>query len=161
MDVFKYISYIKVYVGNIINTMDWDLYFMQIADVVSKRSPDIHTKHGCVLVDANNRIISTGYNGPIKGLPNDIVPTNRPHKYLWMMHAEDNAVLFAKCDLEGTTAYITGHPCAACFRRIVQAGVKRVVYGMTMSSCIDSDDLKMCDTVARAMNIEMLNIEDI
>ena len=42
--------------------MDWDLYFMKIARAVSIRSPDLHTKHGCVLVDSRNRIISTGYN---------------------------------------------------------------------------------------------------
>ena len=141
--------------------MDWDLYFMKIARAVSIRSPDLHTKHGCVLVDSRNRIISTGYNGPIKGLSNDSVPTTRPEKYLWMIHAEDNAVLFAKCDLEGTTAYITGYPCAPCFRRLVQAGVKRIVYGMTMSSCINVDDLRMCHAVSKAMNISMLNIEEV
>ena len=90
--------------------MDWDEYFMTIADDVSLRSPDPHTKHGCVLVDTNNRIVSTGYNGPIKGLDHALVELKRPHKYNWMIHAEDNAVLFAKCNLEGCTAYITGHP---------------------------------------------------
>ncbi len=140
-------------------TVDWDCYFINIAHAVSDRSPDPTTKHGCVLVDKNNRIISTGYNGPIKGLPSHCVETTRPAKYKWMIHAEDNAVLFAKCDLEGSTAYITGHPCAACFRRLVQAGIRRIVYGMTMSSCITTDDFKMCNTVSRELGIEMLNIE--
>lgn len=138
--------------------MDWDSYFMQIADDVSVRSPDPTTKHGCVIVDKNNRIISTGYNGPVKGLDHSIVDLDRPGKYNWMIHAEDNAVLFSKCDLDGCTAYITGHPCADCFRRLAQAGVKRVCYGNRMSACITPDQFKVCYKVCKGLGIEMLNI---
>lgn len=138
--------------------MDWDEYFMTIAEDVSLRSPDPHTKHGCVLVDTNNRIVSTGYNGPIKGLDHALVELKRPHKYNWMIHAEDNAVLFAKCNLEGCTAYITGHPCADCFRRLVQAGIRRVCYGDRMSACISPGQFKMCADVCKNLKIEMINM---
>ena len=138
--------------------MDWDSYFMQIAEVISVRSTDPNTKHGCVLVDKNNRIISTGYNGPIKGLDHSIVELKRPEKYNWMIHAEDNAVLFSKCDLDGCTAYITGHPCADCFRRLAQAGVKRICYGDRMSACITPDQFRMCDKACKSLGIEMINI---
>jgi len=131
---------------------------MKIADDVSLRSPDPHTKHGCVLVDANNRIISTGYNGPIKGLDHRLVELKRPHKYNWMIHAEDNAVLFAKCNLEGCTAYITGHPCADCFRRLVQAGIRRICYGDRMSACITPEHFKVCSDVCKNLKIEMINM---
>ena len=131
---------------------------MTIAEDVSLRSPDPHTKHWCVLVDTNNRIVSTGYNGPIKGLDHALVELKRPHKYNWMIHAEDNAVLFAKCNLEGCTAYITGHPCADCFRRLVQAGIQRVCYGDRMSACISPDQFKMCADVCRNLKIEMINM---
>ena len=50
----------------------WDEYFLAIVEVVSTRSPDPHTKHGCVLVDAGKRVLSTGYNGPVSGLPRDL-----------------------------------------------------------------------------------------
>ena len=108
--------------------MDWDNYFMSIADVVSKRSPDPHTKHGCVIVDQKNRIISTGYNGPIRGVDPKVVPLKRPDKYKWMIHAEDNAILFAKRELDDCTAYITGHPCSECFRRLVQSGKENLLW---------------------------------
>lgn len=138
--------------------MDWDSYFMSIAELVSSRSSDPNTKHGCVLVDKNNRVLSTGYNGPVRGYPNDKVDYSRPNKYQWMIHAEDNAVLFAKCDLEGATAYITGHPCTPCFRRLVQAGVKRIVYGTRMSACLTDYEFKVCKQISDELKIKMINI---
>src|SRR3954454_8080029 len=104
----------------------WDEYFLTMAEQVSSRSPDPSTKHGCVLVGADRRVISTGYNGPVAGVPNELVPMGRPAKYDWFTHAEDNAIAFARCDLRGCTAYITGRPCAACFRRFLQVGVRRI-----------------------------------
>ena len=138
--------------------MNWDDYFLNIAEQVSLRSPDPTTKHGCIIVDENNRVLSTGYNGPVRGFPNDKIQLKRPHKYDWMIHAEDNAVLFAKCDLEGSTAYITGHPCGQCFRRLAQVGVKRIVYGPKMSKCITTNEFKVCNDISREIGIKMLNI---
>ena len=138
--------------------MKWDDYFLNIAEQVSQRSPDPNTKHGCVIVDKNNRVLSTGYNGPVAGIPNDIVELSRPNKYDWMIHAEDNAVLFAKCDLTDSTAYITGHPCGQCFRRLAQAGVKRIVYGSQVSKCITDYEYKVCHQIAKHLNIEMLHL---
>lgn len=139
--------------------MDWDRYFLNIAEAVSQRSPDPNTKHGCVLVDKNNRVLSTGYNGPIQGLPSELLEWERPQKYLWMIHAEDNAVTFAKCDLEGSTAYITGRPCVPCLRRLVQAGVTRVVFGDREAKCITKEEKRVTDIVVSAKNISyiMLN----
>lgn len=139
--------------------MNWDHYFLKIAEVVSQRSPDPNTKHGCVLVDKNNRVLSTGYNGPIQGLPHELLEWERPQKYLWMIHAEDNAVTFAKCDLEGSTAYITGRPCVACLRRLVQAGCQRIVFGNREAKCISEEELRVSDLVVKAKNISfyMLN----
>lgn len=134
----------------------WDEYFLTIAEQVSRRSPDPHTKHGCVLVDSDNRVISTGYNGPISGLPNGIVPLTRPEKYDWFIHAEDNAVAFARCDLRGATAYVTGAPCAACFRRLLQVGVKRIVYGGRSSKCISDVESEACRLMAEHLKIDVV-----
>lgn len=115
---------------------------MRIAHLVSEKSKDPHTKHGCVLVDKTNRIISTGYNGPPQGIDDKKLDLSRPSKYRMTIHAEDNAVVFARCDLRGTTAYVTGLPCPACFRRFVQSGVERVVYGGQDSKCITHEDVQ-------------------
>ena len=89
--------------------------FMDMAFLISKRSIDPSTKHGCVIVDDQNRVVSMGYNGPVQGIPHDLIDWSRPKKYAWMLHAEENAVIFAKQSLEGCTAYVTGPSCPSCF----------------------------------------------
>jgi len=76
-----------------------------------------------------------------------------------MIHAEDNAVTFSKCDLAGSTAYITGRPCVPCLRRLVQAGVSRVVFGSREAKCITEDEKRVTELVVSAKNISyiMLN----
>ncbi len=126
----------------------WDEYFLQLAEDVSHRSPDPSTKHGCVIVDADRRVVSTGYNGPVAGLSNELVPLSRPAKYDWFIHAEDNAVAFARCDLRGATAYITGAPCAACFRRLLQVGIRRVVHGERTAASLTEAEQEACRQMA-------------
>tara|TARA_B100000686_G_C16401070_1_gene767330 strand:+ start:202 stop:684 length:483 start_codon:yes stop_codon:yes gene_type:complete len=139
-------------------SMDWDSYFMRIAESISLRSSDPSTKHGCVIVDSKHSVVSTGYNGPVMGFPNDKVCYDRPEKYKWMIHAEQNAIIFAQRSLVGCTAYITGHPCCACFMHLVQSGVKRIVYGTRMSKCLDTSDFRVIDKVSKEMKIELINL---
>ncbi len=136
----------------------WDAYFLAIAEAVSRRSPDPSTRHGCVLVDADRRVVATGYNGPVAGLPNEMVPLERPAKYDWLIHAEDNAVAFARCDLRGSTAYVTGPPCSACFRRLLQVGVRRIVHAGRSSACITGAEQDACDAMARALGVEVVAV---
>lgn len=136
----------------------WDEYFLTLADQVSRRSPDPNTQHGCVLVDEDRRVISTGYNGPVAGLPHKLVPLERPAKYDWFIHAEDNAVAFARCDLRGATAYVTGTPCAACFRRLLQVGVRRIVQGKRESACLNDEQREACRTMADALSVSWVEL---
>lgn len=136
----------------------WDEYFLKMAQQVSSRSPDSSTKHGCVLVSADRRVISTGYNGPVAGLPNELIPLERPVKYDWFIHAEDNAVVFARCGLRGSTAYVTGRPCAACFRRLLQVGGRRIVYGQRESTCVASGEIEACAAMAKALAVEVFTV---
>lgn len=139
----------------------WDEYFLVMAEQVSRRSPDPSTKHGCVLVDTDNRVISTGYNGPIAGLPNDVVPLERPDKYDWFIHAEDNAVAFARCDLRGATAYVTGAPCAPCFRRLLQVGITRIVHGGRTSACLSDEGQAACVRMATLLGVQVDILEGV
>lgn len=134
----------------------WDRYFLDLAEQVSRRSPDPHTRHGCVLVDTDNRLISTGYNGPVAGLPHDVVAMDRPAKYDWFIHAEDNAVAFARCDLRGATAYVTGQACAPCFRRLLQVGVRRIVFGPRQSACLTASEQHACDVMASELGVDVV-----
>jgi dCMP deaminase len=136
----------------------WDDYFLALAEQVSRRSPDPHTKHGCVIVDGDRRVVSTGYNGPVSGLPHHVVDMDRPGKYEWFIHAEDNAVAFARCDLRGATAYVTGTPCAPCFRRLLQVGIRRIVQGDRQSAMLTDEQRSACRTMADELNVEWVAV---
>lgn len=105
----------------------WEDYFMGLAVVVSQRSHDIHTKHGCIITDTNNHILGVGYNGFPKGMRDDTLPLTRPEKYQWMIHAEKNALSNCVIRPENSIAYVTGQSCNDCIMSLWQEGVKKVV----------------------------------
>lgn len=104
----------------------WTDYFLGLAKVVSQRSHDIHTQHGCIITDKNNRILGVGYNGFPKGLQDIHLPTSRPEKYHWMIHSERNALSNCVVRPDGGTAYVTGQCCNDCIMALWQEGVDTV-----------------------------------
>jgi dCMP deaminase len=111
--------------------LNWDVYYLTIAFAVARRSIDPSTKHGCVIVSNDNRVLATGYNGAIKGADDASLPTSRPQKYFVFIHAEENALLAysgSQQDIIGARAYVTGQPCHKCLRMMIQKGLSRVVY---------------------------------
>jgi len=113
------------------NKISYDDYFLSICFLIAQRSIDPSTKCGAVLVSADKRILSTGYNGPIKGSKDELVPLERPAKYAHMIHSEENCLLsyFGSAqDLIDSTIYITGAPCHDCLRKILQKGIYKIVY---------------------------------
>jgi dCMP deaminase len=109
----------------------WDHYFLEICRTVSRRSKDPDTQLGAVIVGPAREIRSTGYNSLPRGI-RDGVPERleRPTKYLWMEHAERNAIYNAArhgTPLESCTLYCELLPCMDCARAIVQAGIREVV----------------------------------
>lgn len=111
-----------------IDRPSWDSYFLDMAALASTRSPDEQTKCGCVIVDKQNKILSQGYNGFPRGLNDEELPTTRPDKYPWMIHAEVNALLNCNASLHKAKAYITTNPCFNCLVLMWQAGIDEVVY---------------------------------
>lgn len=112
---------------------NWDDYFLGMAIAASCRSIDENTHHGCILVNDENVIIATGYNGFVRGIDDDTLPKNRdvldsnnkPAKYKWMLHAEKNALLTATG--KATRCYVTGKCCLSCLQDLAQFGVKEIV----------------------------------
>jgi len=103
---------------------------MDIAFMVAERSTCNKLRVGCVLVK-DNRIISTGYNGSIRGHEHCTDAgclLNDEGRCIRTIHAEQNAVLLALASTEGSTAYVTHEPCENCTKLLNQAGIKRVVY---------------------------------
>jgi len=107
----------------------WDDYFMTMALWTRTRSPDESTRHGCVIVNNKNKILSIGYNGYAHGVDESKMPKTRPEKYPPILHADENAVLNSNESLDRATMYITGTPCEHCWAQIIQKGISRVVYG--------------------------------
>jgi dCMP deaminase len=105
----------------------WHDYFLQMAFLVSSRSKDAETQHGCVITDASHRVVGVGYNSYPKGMPDWMLPNLRPAKYDWMVHSERNALSNCLVRPEGGTAYITGQPCNDCAMAMYQEGIKNFV----------------------------------
>lgn len=104
----------------------WVDYFLGLAKVISLRSHDIHTKHGCVITDQHNRILGVGYNGFPRGLVDSQLPTSRPEKYSWMVHSERNALSNCVVRPDNGIAYVTGQCCNDCIIALWQEGIKTV-----------------------------------
>lgn len=110
----------------------WAEYFMDMATHVASRSKDPATKVGCVVISADRAILATGYNGIPRRVKDLEVRMQRPDKYLWTAHAEENAIASSArigARLDGATIYVTHPPCARCARGLIQAGVVKVVVG--------------------------------
>lgn len=103
-------------------------YFLTMARAVAEGSKDPSSKVGCVIVDQENRVISTGYNGMVQGSLEEKLTYERPLKYHVILHAEMNAVIFAKRGLSQCVAYVTHGPCDTCLKLMLQAGIREIYY---------------------------------
>ena len=112
--------------------MNWPEYFRAIAHTIKLKSKDWHTQIGVVIVGKDNEIVSTGYNSFPRGIDDyRLERQERPEKYFWMMHAEQNAIVNAArigVSTKGCTMYMTcGMPCADCAKAIINAGIEKIV----------------------------------
>ena len=112
---------------------DWDSYFMQIATVVASRAT-CDRKHVGALLVRDRIILSTGYNGSIRGMPHcdDVGHVLENGHCVATIHAEANAIIQAAKNgsgIDGGTIYVTASPCWGCFKMIANAGLSRIVYG--------------------------------
>lgn len=107
---------------------EWDMRFLRMAATISHFSKDPSTKVGALIARPSKEIVSLGYNGFPRGLRDDARLGDRAQKYSLIIHAEENALLYAKASLEGCTLYCWPFsPCSRCAVKIIQTGVKRIV----------------------------------
>jgi dCMP deaminase len=106
---------------------DWISYYIGLAHIVSKKSHDTQTQHGCIITDRKNRVLGLGYNDFPRGLKDDNLPNTRPEKYPWMIHAERNALANCVVRPDGGIAYVTGQCCNDCIMSLWQEGVETVI----------------------------------
>lgn len=133
---------------------------MGIAKVVSQRSHDIHTQHGCVITDSNNRILGVGYNGFPRRLVDDHLPKTRPEKYRWMIHAEKNALANCVVRPDNGIAYVTGQCCNDCIMALWQEGINKVIMSESHGTQLfDENEKKIFDDFVRMSGITVYKVQ--
>ncbi|MDY6905516.1 MAG: cytidine/deoxycytidylate deaminase family protein [Thermodesulfobacteriota bacterium] len=119
---------------------DWNTYFMEITELVAKRSTCLRRKVGAIIIK-NKRILSSGYNGA----PSDVshcsdtgclreqmgVPSGERHELCRGIHAEQNAIIQAAAhgvSISDASLFCTNLPCFICAKMIINAGIKTIYY---------------------------------
>ncbi|QIG75234.1 deoxycytidylate deaminase protein [Rhizobium phage RHph_Y52] len=109
----------------------WHSYYMGFASLAATMSKD-STQVGAAIIGPSGEIRMTGYNGPPQRVEDRPERRERPAKYLYASHAEQNAIAFAARNgirTDECTIYTTHAPCAGCAKSIIQAGIRCVVVG--------------------------------
>ena len=143
----------------------WDDTWLQVAQVIAERSLCTRRKVGAVIVTADNRPVSTGYNGPPAGLKfnspcSGFCPrvNNKTEDYdnCVAVHAEANALLFAsRAQYDGGTIYINHICCYSCAKLIANSGLARVVIQFENSS----RDISKAQALLTSSGLEVKVIE--
>lgn len=111
----------------------WDEYFMEIARKVATRSTCDRKHIGAVIV-RDKMILSTGYNGSIRGLKHceEVGHMMENGHCVRTLHAEANAIVQAArngVNINGSSIYTSASPCWPCFKLIANAGIKKIYFG--------------------------------
>lgn len=119
--------------------LDWEDYFMNLAENIANRSTCVRKQVGCIIT-RENYILATGYNGALPKHPECIdlgclrdqlkIPSGTQKHICRAMHAEQNAVAAAARNgimLKGSTCYVTLFPCVNCAKTLIMAGITKVV----------------------------------
>ena len=119
---------------------EWEVYFLEIAQLVSKRSTCLRRAVGAVLVK-DKRILASGYNGAPSGMKHCAevgcereklnVPSGFRAELCRGLHAEQNAIIQAAyhgVEIKGSILYSTTMPCSICIKMLINAGIKKIIY---------------------------------
>ena len=120
----------------------WTSYFLDMAQMAATRTTCLSPAKGAVIVK-NKSIVSTGYNGAPRGVPDckyqrgECIKRRKGyehgtgHHVCLAAHAEANAIAQAArtgVAIEGSTMYCTHKPCRECAKLIINSGIIEVVY---------------------------------
>ena len=133
----------------------WHEYFMNIARQAATRSTCSRKNVGAVIV-RDKTILSTGYNGSIRGMPHcDEVGHDMENDHcVATIHAEANAIIQAAKNgvrIEDGELYTTASPCWSCFKLIANSGIRRIYFGEFYR---DEKSIR----VARQLGIELIDL---
>lgn len=105
--------------------------YMDIAKTIAERSHDAETKVGAVLVNnVSGAIVATGYNGFVRGADDTSLPSTRPDKYEYILHAEQNLIANSArhgISMDNCSLVCTLSPCKLCMRMLLNCGITKVI----------------------------------
>lgn len=126
-------------------------YFMDIAELVARRSTCTRRAVGAVLVK-DKRVLSTGYNGAPSGIRHCSetgclreqlnVPSGERHELCRGIHAEQNAIIQAAyygVSINGATLFCTHLPCSICTKMLINSGIKTIYYASGYADSLASE----------------------
>jgi dCMP deaminase len=135
--------------------VDWHTYFMNIARQAATRSTCDRKQVGAVIV-RDRTILSTGYNGSIRGMPHcdEVGHLMENGHCVATIHAEANAILQAAkngVQIDGAEIYTTASPCWNCFKMIANSGIRRIYYSEFYRD-------ERSPAIARQLGIELVQL---
>jgi dCMP deaminase len=143
--------------------LSWDDYFIEITKLVSRRSTCMRRHVGAVIV-RDRRILATGYNGAPRGLRHCSetgclrekmnIPSGQNQELCRGLHAEQNAIIQSALfgvSIENSQIYTVTQPCVVCAKMIINAGIKRIVFGEAYPDPLSEELIKEA-------GIELVNI---
>jgi len=149
----------------------WDEYFLEMANLVAKRSTCLRRSVGAILVK-DKRILATGYNGAPSGLKHCIdigclrqklnIPSGERHELCRALHAEQNALIQASLygiSVKKSTLYATNQPCVICAKMLINAGIKEIVMVSGYPDKMAMDFLKEAKIKVRKIGVDGKTID--
>lgn len=125
-----------------------DSYYARAIEI-AKNSPDEQTKVGALLINIDSgAVMAEGYNGFVRGAPDDRLPKTRPEKYEYMIHAETNLICNAirhGVKTDGCVIFCTLSPCKSCLRMLYQSGIKYIYFKDTYKDLVCSANMQDLD----------------
>lgn len=148
---------------------DWDsrcASYMPIAEAFAKRSKDESSKVGAVILDSNMTVRAQGWNGAARGSSADEdLRFQRPEKYRWSIHAEQNAIANAArvgVPLNGCVLVVTHPPCMVCSNLIAASGINTVIARKPTDDFFSRwrDDLVRSKVLFREVGVRLVFVGD-
>lgn len=137
-----------------------DIQYLKIAKIWADSSSAIKLKVGAIIVK-DLTIIADGYNGTPHGFDNTC-EDETGKTYGYVLHAESNAIAKLARSTQssvGATMFITVPPCLECAKLIIQAGIKRVVFGEEWTKAKTIAGINLL--VEAGLQVEYININSI
>lgn len=141
----------------------WQKRFMELAIHISSWSKDPTRRIGAVIVNKNKHVVSMGYNGLPAGIKDNKRLLNKEFKRAVSLHAEEGAILNAKCDLQGCSLFVYGLCCCShCAALIIQSGIKEVYYKLSDRGESEhwKENIKLAKSLLKEAGVKLYKIGD-